>query len=190
MNTDIRINKDLVGNLIILLADNIKPLYFTKLLKLLYLIDEEYTKEYGSPLTWLKYEVWKFGPVPTDIYFSKNIGENRYSKYVSFEYAGENKKTVHAKAKFSDLEFSDSELKLINKVIKKYQDYKIDQLIEEVHKNGSLWKKAIDKHNLRFSESNKTSDIQLDFSDLLNDNMKMHYIDSLESLKLKSLLLE
>ena len=56
-------NRNLIGNILILLSTRCKPLYHTKLLKLLYLIDEEATKRTGTPLTWLSYNVWQFGPV-------------------------------------------------------------------------------------------------------------------------------
>ncbi|HEY5570416.1 MAG TPA: type II toxin-antitoxin system antitoxin SocA domain-containing protein, partial [Bacteroidales bacterium] len=57
----IQVNKDKIGNLIVLLATRLKPLYHTKLIKLLYLIDEEAVKEDGVPVTWLEYKVWQFG---------------------------------------------------------------------------------------------------------------------------------
>lgn len=190
MNTDIRINKDLVGNLMILIANKCKPLYFTKLLKILYLIDEEYTRTYGTPLTWLRYEAWKLGPVAKDIFYSKNKGYNRYSDYVLFQDAGDNKKIVKPVVEFSDLEFSNADLKLINKVVAQYQNHNTNKLVQEVHKEGSLWRKTKDQYNLKFSDENATSDIQLDFSNLLDNEMKEHYLDSLESLELKSLLLK
>ncbi len=190
MNVDIRVNKELVGNLMVLIANKCKPLYFTKLLKILYLIDEEYTKKFGYPLTWLKYEAWELGPVPRDVFYSKNKGLNRYSKYITFQDVGENKKIVKAATEFDDMEFSDADLSLVNDVINKYQHNNVNELINIVHKEGSLWKKTKDKFGLKFSPDNKTSDVQLDFSDLLDDEMKQHYFDGLEFLQLKASLLD
>ena len=59
----IQVNKDKIGNLIVLLAGRLKPLYHTKLIKLLYLIDEEAVKDGGIPITWLDYKAWQYGPV-------------------------------------------------------------------------------------------------------------------------------
>ena len=84
MRNEIAINRDLVGNLMIYLATECKPLYHTKLIKLLYLIDEESTRRNGSPLTWLSYKAWKLGPVSQEVYYSKNASENRFAGYVRF----------------------------------------------------------------------------------------------------------
>jgi uncharacterized phage-associated protein len=75
-------NLDKVGNLIIYLVDEIKrkyrqPLYITKLLKLLYIIDETSVKETGVPVTSLDYKVWRMGPVAYAVYsdFTHNNSE-------------------------------------------------------------------------------------------------------------------
>lgn len=71
MNLGIQSNKDLVGNLIILLANRCKPLYHTKLMKLLFFIDKEATEVKGTPITWLDYKAWKLGPVSPELFYSK-----------------------------------------------------------------------------------------------------------------------
>ena len=52
-----------IGNTVVYLADRIENLSKTKLLKLLYILDEISIKKSGIPMLNLKYKVWKFGPV-------------------------------------------------------------------------------------------------------------------------------
>jgi hypothetical protein len=66
-------NVDKIGNLIIYLVDKINEIYrqkvyLTKLLKVLYIIDETAIKETGAPVTGLDYRVWKMGSVAFDVY--------------------------------------------------------------------------------------------------------------------------
>ena len=75
------LNKEKIGNLLIYIASNIKPLYHTQLLKLIYLIDEEAVKEDGVPITWLDYKVWKFGPVAQEAYDLKS--GSSFNEYVN-----------------------------------------------------------------------------------------------------------
>ena len=66
-------NLDKIGQLIIYLVDKIderyrQKVYLTKLLKLLYIIDETAIKETGAPVTGLDYRIWKMGPVAFEVY--------------------------------------------------------------------------------------------------------------------------
>ncbi len=85
----IKANKELIGNLMILLAERCKPLYHTKLLKLLFLIDEESMRRTATPITWLNYKAWQFGPVNEDVFMSKIEGCNKFDKYVKFTFVDE-----------------------------------------------------------------------------------------------------
>lgn len=63
------IQNEKIGNMLIYLAQKIEtPLYKTKALKLLYIIDEIAIKEAGVPVTWLEYKAWQFGLVAEDIF--------------------------------------------------------------------------------------------------------------------------
>jgi uncharacterized phage-associated protein len=57
-----------LGNAIIFLCDRIKPLSKTKLLKLIYLIEELSVKKHGVPFFNIRFDVWKLGPVSRDLY--------------------------------------------------------------------------------------------------------------------------
>ena len=185
-----KINKDLIGNLIVLLSDRCKPLYHTKLLKLLYLIDEESTKRTGAPITWLSYNVWQFGPVAEDVYFSKIEGVNKFSKFVRFDHILDGKYIVRPIVEFNDDEFSELDLKIIEDVIGKYGSLNTKQLIEITHSKDSLWEKTKKKNAIQFSGQNKTSPITLNFLELLVDDTfkKTIYFNTLENIELKSTL--
>lgn len=191
MNLGIQINKDLIGNLIILLADCCKPLYHTKMMKLMYFIDQEATKEKGTPITWLDYKAWKFGPVSPDLFYSKNKGFNKFSKFVNFENTGSSNACIVKPIKsFDNSEFSEWDLEIIENVLREYGKLTTEALVQLTHKEGSIWDTAVKESKIRFSADNKTSDVSLDFLKLIdNDSYKKSiYYSTLENLELKSTL--
>jgi uncharacterized phage-associated protein len=187
----LRVNKNLIGNLMVLLATNCKPLYHTKLLKLLYLIDEEATKKTGVPITWLSYNVWQLGPVSEDVYFSKIEGFNKFNEFVVFECIANEKYIVKPVSKFDDSEFSELDLQIINEVIKKYGSLTAKQLVDILHSDDSLWAKTKKNTGIQFSEQNRTSSVTLNFANFLeNDGFKRTiYYNTLENVELQSTLL-
>src|SRR5690349_13795289 len=74
MNADCRnkaftrdqINK--IGNAIIYLSQKIPDLNKTKILKLLFLIEEACIKKFGHPFFGIDFQLWKLGPVAKDIF--------------------------------------------------------------------------------------------------------------------------
>jgi len=187
-----KINKGLIGNISIFLAECCnKPLYHTKLLKLLYLIDEEATKRTGAPITWLTYNVWQFGPVSEDIYFSKQKGYNKLSGFVRFEDTGNNTIIIKPLAQFDCSELTDQDMTIINDVVDKYGHMNTQQLIDITHAKGSLWAKTKKRAGIQFSGDNKTSDVTLDFVELLGDDgfKKTIYYSTLENIELQATLI-
>ena len=53
-----------IGNALVYLSSHISDLSKTKLLKLVYLLDEVSIRKSGVPIFNLTYKVWKFGPEP------------------------------------------------------------------------------------------------------------------------------
>ncbi|MBP6431602.1 MAG: DUF4065 domain-containing protein, partial [Ferruginibacter sp.] len=51
-----------LGNTLIYLANNVGELNKTKILKLLYLIEEKAIKKFGYPFFGFNFQLWKFGP--------------------------------------------------------------------------------------------------------------------------------
>lgn len=191
MSLGLQINKELVGNLMILLTDHCRPLYHTKLLKLLFLIDQEATKIKGTPITWLDYKAWQLGPVAPPVYYSKNQGQNSFYEFVKFEKTGDkNSCIVKPVKKFDDSEFSDWDMDIIMDIIQKYGKRSNAELIQLTHKEGSLWSNAINESHIKFNQSNKISDKSLNFLELIegDDYKKSIYYSTLENLELKSTL--
>ena len=186
----LQVNKELIGNLIVLIEKRCKPLYQTKLLKLLYLIDEESTIKTGTPVTWLTYKAWQFGPVAEDVYYSKNPGQNNFSKYVIFEHVRGNSYIVRPIIEFDDAEFSQTDLTIVNDVIDKYGRLSIKKLVSITHTTGSLWNKTIKHSGIRFSQNNKTSDANIDFGWLVeNDGFKKTiFYATMENIELQAAL--
>lgn len=166
----IQVNKDKIGNLIVLLATRLKPLYHTKLIKLLYLIDEEAVKEDGVPVTWLEYKVWQFGPVAPETYFIQSE-DNPFNHYISCSKKGDGT-IVKPNAIFDDSDFCDYDLEVIERVIEKYGKMTTRELVDLTHKKGSLWHTMVEEHNLDFSSSNNTSEYSLDFTRIIADDKK------------------
>lgn len=185
-------NLDKIGNLIIYLVDEIQsrhrqPLFLTKLLKLLYIIDEMAVKETGVPVTGLDYRVWKMGPVPFEVYkdFMHDDSE-KLSFFAEAQKKGESAliKSVNT---FNDSEFSDYEMNLIDRVINENGLYQKDTLIEFLHEEGSLWKKVVDEKSLQKTfEKENASPYKIDFSELIaNDPVKLEiFRNARESFKL------
>lgn len=166
----ISVNKEKNGNLLRLLSESIQPLYHTKLLKLLYLIDEESIEQIGCPVTWLDYKAWRLGPVSEPVFYDKFKTEV-FGDYVRFEDDGLGKR-VFSIGNFDDGEFSEFELKLINDIIEKYQFSSAEQLIEMTHKAGGLWDRTVKENNINFEDEAPVSPFVLDFRKLVEGTDK------------------
>jgi uncharacterized phage-associated protein len=190
-------NLDKIGNLIIYLVDEIEKrhlqkVFLTKLLKLLYIIDETAVKETGVPVTGLDYRVWKMGPVAFDVYsdLAKNSSEQLgfFAEAKKPDAASEREwALIKSVSKFDDSEFSDYEMDLFDRVINEFGYLKKEDLIELLHEEGSLWKKVVDEKGLgKIFETENTSSHKIEFSKLLaNDPLKLEvFLNAQESLKI------
>lgn len=179
-----RLYKDKIGNLLIKISNDLGVVYHTKLLKLLFIIDETSVKKYGVPVTWLDYKVWKLGPVPPMIYNDISFDGKEYLDFIKPIKDDRGIKIVAIK-EFSDLDFSEVELDLINEVIKDYGQKNADELIAVTHKDNGLWKNIVkskgDEDTL-FEEVN-TTPYSIDFTKAIEtDRDKMNtYVNALEN---------
>lgn len=165
----IQINKELVGNIIILLAEKCAPLYHTKLIKMLYLIDEKAIKDSGIPITWLDYKVWQYGPVdPAIFHINENFGEY-VSSTVKNGYNGTPTTIISPLREFNDDELSDYDLDIINEVIEECKDKTACELVDLTHKPGSPWDIAKKRNDLDFSIAN-ISDVRVDMRVLIESS--------------------
>jgi uncharacterized phage-associated protein len=166
-----------IGNAIIYIAEQISNLSKTKLLKLIYLLDEYSVISSGVPLFDLEYKLWKAGPVNTDLYSELTSGPDLFKDYIKLNFSTNGECYVSPKKKFDDSEFSENELELMHRIINSYGKYSAKKLVELCHRQNTLWYKlAKETGALELFESGKknTTDILIPLSDYLeNDKPKM-----------------
>lgn len=171
-------SKAKIGNTIIYIAQNTRKLSKTKLLKLLYIMEEHMVQKYHVPFLAVPYEVWKWGPVQKDLF--ADLSDNLFlmKDYIE-SYISDDKKYFRAKVNFCDDEFSDAELEMMDEVLSIYGKMNAIQLESILHKPGTLWHKAasenciLDAFNKGFCNS---SDVKINFVDLLeSDEDKTEY---------------
>lgn len=179
-NTHLNINK--IGNTIVYLIEMLGPTYMTKLIKLLYILDEASIKHTGVPFTWLDYKVWKNGPVPNLLYYffrnSNSSNLNELTRFIQVEPITNPKSPdkdafiINKVSDFNDEEFSDYELDLMKQVILNYGHLSGSQLIEILHETDSLWHQMTTKHDLvdYFNSFSNTSNYSIPFEELIIDN--------------------
>lgn len=181
-----RLLNDKIGNILCYFAEQCEPLYMTKALKLLYIIDEQAVRLSGSSITWLDYKVWKKGPVAEELYqeFKFNqvltIGEQRLSleNFLQIERLPNYKDQeqidikIIAKKTADFSQFSNFEIKIIEETVKNYGKLTSAQLIDVLHEKGTRWHQIVEQHNLEshFSLRGNTSDYSIDFIDLIEDD--------------------
>lgn len=162
---------DKVGNSIIYFLEETKELSKTKILKLLYILDEISIKKSGIPFFNLKYKVWKFGPVTEEIFIDLSSDTTMLKGYIE-KYNGCDGNSVFKPIKgFNDDEFSDNDIELLNYVIDKFGNKSAKELINYTHRTNSLWRQtAIDYNVLELLENEKinNTEIQIDFNKLID----------------------
>lgn len=124
-----------------------KFLGVTKLLKLIYFLDFIHLKTYGTPVTYDTYINLEHGPIPTTIKnlidsARNDIDNSLLADTISIEHL-ENYEMwrVTAKRKFTEKEskyFSDTELKVLEKVINRFGD-KNTSFVENASHKEAPW---------------------------------------------------
>lgn len=164
-----------IGNTVIYLSTRVGELARTKLLKLLFLIEEKSIKESGKPFFGLDFKVWQFGPVVEPVYneitndkvqiFEAYFKKNRFDEF-------------EAVKPFDDDEFSLNDIKLLDEMVA-FAKHKIAKdFVRITHAPGSLWTKTAKKYgvyeDLEYGDL-KTTDYSIDFS-MLFENNPNHFI--------------
>jgi uncharacterized phage-associated protein len=175
IHTQDEINK--IGNTIVYLAQHIPNLSKTKLLKLLYLLDEASVKEFAVPFLNLEYYVWQAGPVATEIFgeISQESESSILDQFLRLRFQEINQRFavfIEPKKDFDDSEFSDNDVEILEKFCQKFRDITAEQLVEITHRKNTLWYQIALKNNLLrdFETKRKTtSNYKIDLSELLND---------------------
>lgn len=165
-----------IGNTIIYFSNNIGKLSKTKILKLLYILDELSIKKSGIPVLNLNFKTWKYGPVAEDIFIDLSSQLTLLKDYIVKDSVLENTYFKSAKD-FNDDEFSQHDLDLMNYVVSEFGQKTASELIAYTHRVNSPWHNSASKNNvleiLESEEINNTEFI-IDMSDLVkHDDRKL-----------------
>ena len=83
MRTYSESEKSKLGNAIVYIAQRVPDLSKTKLLKLLYFMEEYSVRRFQTPFLGLTYEAWQAGPVPKDVFIDLSETPVLLQGYVS-----------------------------------------------------------------------------------------------------------
>ncbi len=170
------IHRERIGQLINYLALHINGLYCTRLIKLLYIIDETAVLKLGLPITWMTYYVYKMGPVPEKLWFSIKEGNKEFGEYFDV-HTEVNKHNSDHEARFrispiskeDPTELSKNERKIVDSVIDEFGNQSVEKLIKFLHRTDSLWYQIVQRNAIDFKQSLSTT-LEIDLSALIVDN--------------------
>lgn len=172
-----------IGNTVVYLAERVPQLSKSKLLKLLYILDEISIKKSGIPLLNLKYKVWKFGPVSEELFIDLSSEPTLLEKFIERETEGSH---IKARIGFNDDEFSDNDIELMDYVIDKFGNKSAKELVSYTHRINSPWYNTAKENSvleLLENESINNTEFLIDMSQIIShDGRKLEiYTDYLES---------
>ena len=144
-----------IGNTILYLCENIRGMSKTKLLKLLYLLEEHSVLKTGTPFLNLDFEVWKLGPVAKEIFISiedSGMPETKdwINDYVTCKrwFLPIKGTFLKPNSKFDDDEFSDFDIQLMDEIIEEFGEKSAGELIALTHRETSPWYKVAKANDL------------------------------------------
>ena len=183
-------NRQKLGNAVLYIANHAKYPYKTEILKLLYLMEESMVQKYHVPMLAIPFSVWRLGPVSVDVFEELSDGPVLLSDFIALEFNGQGIR-VTPKREFTDDEFSDAELQVMEQVMEKNGGKNSEQLINETHKNGSLWYETAKEHDLLEDFEQKranSSNIIIDMGRHLCPDHREYYQEILENRQIANLL--
>lgn len=176
-------SKRKLGNVILYIACNVEDLSKSKLIKLLYLMEEAMVRKYQAPFLALQYEVWQYGPVAKEIYVGFSNTPTILREYV-YTSSSDDGTYILPNREFESEVFTDEELAVMASVIKEFGALKARELKDVTHRPDGLWyKKAQSKGLIEAFERQEctSSDEVIDFSELLSDEQKQIYLKRLSN---------
>lgn len=130
--------KEKLANTIIYFAEKVPDLSKTKLIKLMYLLEESFVKKYNIPFLDIDFEVWQAGPVNRETYIELSDDPIILNGYITRGCDLDNT-YIRSIKKFSDDEFSDNEIEMLDFIINHFGDKTAKELVEYAHRPGSAW---------------------------------------------------
>ncbi len=173
-----------LGNTVLYIAQHAKYPYKTEILKLLYLMEELSVRQYNTPFLGIPFSVWRLGPVSVDVFEELSDGPVILGDFITLQFNGQGVRvTPVADREFNDDEFSDNDITVMEKVMKKYGDLDSEALIALTHKEGSLWYETAKEHGLLQDFEQKranSSNIVIDMARGLCPDARNMYEETLE----------
>jgi uncharacterized phage-associated protein len=178
MNGSLTINQiDKIGNSIIYLSHNVSELSKTKLLKLLFLLEEKSIKDSGTPFFGVDFKIWQFGPVAKPIFDGLTDVDNKFLN----EFVIKNKFDEYEGVKdFVDDEFSNNDIGVLEWAINFARHKVAEDLVNHTHSVNSLWRRGAIKHGVYDQFKRKLityTDFNIDFTLLFEDENKDYLFD-------------
>lgn len=180
-----QINK--IGNAIIYLSKAIPELGKTKILKLLFLLEEACIRKYGHPFFGIDFQLWKHGPVAKDIFIDLSYDSpTLLAEFI--EKDNQNSANFIAKKEFCDDEFSDNDIAIMDAIIEFSKDKPATYLVKHTHGKNSLWRKSAIKYgvlDILESELKNSTEYEVDFSLLFENSpyLKERFEDAKENME-------
>ena len=170
-------SKRRVGNAVLYLSQNVEDLSKSKLIKLLYLMEEAMVRQHQAPFLALQYEVWQYGPVAKEIFVGFSNTPTILREYV-YTSSSDDGTYILPNSEFDPHVFTDDELSVMLSVVKAYGALKARELKDITHRPGSLWYKKAKSTGLldAFERQECTSsDEVIDFAELLSADLRPLY---------------
>ena len=130
--------KEKLANTIVFFAEKIPNISKTKILKLLYLLEECYVRKYKVPFLDIDFEVWQAGPVNRDVYIELSETPVMLNGYIKNELDGDST-IIRPLKQFRDDEFSDNEIDMLNFIVDRFGEMTAIKLVELTHRPTSPW---------------------------------------------------
>ena len=175
-----------LGNAVIYIATRIPHLSKTKLLKLLYFMEEYSVRRFHTPFLGLPFEIWQAGPVVKDVFIDLSETPVILDGFIT-KKAEKGRTYISAVKEFCDDEFSDNDIIVMEDVLKKYGQYSATDLEKMTHAKDSLWYKEAKRRGVLPLFEQKllnNSSYKIDFADELPECAKEFYQEQLDFLNL------
>ena len=175
-----------IGNLLAYLSARIPDIPMRKMLKLIYLIDEESVHKRCLPITWLTYKAWAKGPVAEDVFDAKET--HVFDSFVKIVVSHDKKLRFIPVVQADLTEFSKVEQGIVDDIISRFGGKSSDELTDMTHEPDSLWSMVVRENGIVFDEEHKKSDIVVKLEDLLDIEGLATYNDAKESMEFQAAL--
>lgn len=162
-----------LGNAIVYLCTNVPDPNKTKILKLVYFLQEKSIQKFGVPFFKIPFKVWQFGPVNPDLY-QEFSGQPFILEGFINTYQDDNTTIIQPKVAFNDEEFSDRELDILGKIVVAFRNTPASTLVELTHYEGHPWHRTACEYNLLADFKKRrisTTNVDVDFTSLLGNDL-------------------